>query len=48
MKLPPEVLKEFKKAGAKGGKRSGKRLTAKQREEKARKAANARWERREK
>jgi hypothetical protein len=46
-KLPPEALEFFRKQGAKGGKKGGKRrletLTAEQRSELARKAAKARW-----
>jgi hypothetical protein len=46
-KLPPEVLEYFRKEGAKGGKKSGKarmeKLTPEKRREIARRAATARW-----
>ena len=46
-KLPKDVLEYFRKQGAKGGKIGGKKaastMTAKQRSERAKKAALARW-----
>ncbi len=42
-KLPEEALAFFRKQGSKGGKKSRKALTAEQRSEQARKAADARW-----
>jgi hypothetical protein len=47
-KIPDEVLEYFVKMGRKGGKIGGKvraeRMTAEQRQESARKAVLARWE----
>jgi len=47
MKLPKRVLEELKKHGSRGGKLGGeivvKKLTAKQRSARAKKAARARW-----
>jgi len=51
-KLPPAVREYFKAEGAKGGKLSAaarlKKLTPEQRSEIARKAAAARWQKKEK
>jgi len=43
-KLPEEAKRYFVSWGRKGGKERAKRLTAEQRREQARRAAQARWE----
>jgi len=49
-KLPPEILEFFRRQGAKGGKKGGvvraERMTPEERQESARKAVLARWEKR--
>jgi hypothetical protein len=42
-KLPDEIREFFVKEGARGGKKRAKRLTAAQRKEIAKKAAQKRW-----
>jgi hypothetical protein len=43
MKLDEHIREQFRKEGAKGGKKATKMFTAEQRKERARKAIAARW-----
>jgi len=43
MKLPKDVREYFKRQGATGGKKRARNLTAEERSESARKAAQTRW-----
>jgi len=44
LKFPEDIRRRFVAWGRKGGKERAKRLTAEQRQEQARKAAQARWQ----
>jgi hypothetical protein len=47
MKLPDEIREFFRKQGSIGGKKRNRALSPEQRQESARKAAQARWSKRD-